>query len=135
MDDEDYRALIEIVAEELRLSGVPDIADERHYQRTDPETGDAHLVEPQKRLIEMLRAFDRHVSVRDGALVEQSLRAIRDMTRGEGPRHAVIALANDAEAREIDLGEAPDMREVRVDLNSLIARLSDFGFRSDEDDH
>jgi hypothetical protein len=83
----------------------------------------------------MLRAFDRHVSVRDGALVEQSLRTIRDVTRGEGPSRAVIVLANDVEAREIDLAETPDMRSVRVDLNSLITRLSDFGFRSDEDDH
>ena len=132
MDDDDYRMLIEIVEEELHRSGVPDIADERHYQQTDPETGEVYLIDPRKRLIEMLYAFDRHVSVRDGAIVEQSLSAIGRATSGEAPRQVVVALANDGEAREIDLAEAPNMRDVRADVGNLIARLSDLGFGSDE---
>jgi len=134
MDDEDYRALIELVAGELRRSGAPEVAYERHYHRVNVESGQAYLVEPQKRLIEMLRAFDRYVSVRDRALVEQSMNAISRTTRGEGPNRVVVELASDGEVREVDLSEVPDMSAVRHDLSNLIARLSDNGFRSGEDD-
>jgi hypothetical protein len=129
MEDEDYRALIDLVAEELRRSGVPDIAHERHYVYTDPETGEATLFEPQKRLTLMLEAFERHVAIQDRQVVEKSLETINRVTRGEGPRRVVVALASDGAAREIDLAEAPDLHIVRQDLVGLIGRLREIGFR------
>ena len=129
MEDEDYRALIDLVAEELRRSGVPDIAHERHYIYVDAETGEAKLYEPEKRLILMLQAFERHVAMHDRHVVEQSLGTINRATRGEGPRRAVVVLASDGAAREIDLAEAPDLHLVRQDLLTLIGHLREIGLR------
>jgi hypothetical protein len=134
MDDEDYRALIELVAFELRRSGAPDIANERHYVAVDDEDGQPRLHEPQKRLILMLEAFERHVAVQDRAVVEKSLDTIgrtlqrnARAARAAVPERVVVELASDGYPREIDLADAPDMEVVREDLYRLIARLRDIG--------
>jgi hypothetical protein len=133
MDEEDLRALIEVVAEELALSGASDLADERHYTTTDPEGGEPELYDPLKRLIEMLRAFERYVAIQDRGVAEASLAVIRRAVRGDGPTRAVVELANDRGAREIDLAEAPDLAEVRKDIIGIIHRLMEDGFRYGED--
>ncbi len=129
MEEEDYRALIRIVAAELRASGAPDISHERHYVYIHAETGEATLHEPQKRLMLMLEAFERHVAIQDRSIVEESLGTINRVTRGEGPRRAVIVLATDGAAREIDLSEAPDLGVVRQELRAFIGRLREIGLR------
>ena len=133
MDEEDFRALIEVVAEELALSGASDLADERHYTTTDPESGETELYDPLKRLVEMLSAFERYVAIQDRGVAEASLAMIRRAVRGEGPTRAVVELANDRGAREIDLVEAPDLAEVREDIAGIIRRLMEDGFRYGED--
>jgi hypothetical protein len=65
MDEDDFRALVEIVEEELREVGLGNLADPAHYLTIDPETGDARLIDPQKRVIEMLEALDRAMAIRD----------------------------------------------------------------------
>ncbi len=133
MDEEDLRALIEVVADELALSGASDLADERHYTTTDPEGGESELYEPLKRLIEMLSAFERYLAIQDRGVAEGSLAVIRRAVRGDGPTRAVVELANDRGAREIDLAEAPDLAEVRKDITGIIHRLMEDGFRYGED--
>ena len=133
MDEEDYRALIDLIAGELAQSGAPDIADERHYTRTDPETGEAELYDPLKRLIEMLRAFERHVAIQDRSVAETALAVIRRAGRGEGPTRATVVLADDGGPREVDLAEAPDLSQVREDITRIIHRLMEDGFRYGEE--
>ncbi len=133
MDDEDFRALIEVVAEELSLSGAPDLADERHYTVTNPETGEIELYDPQKRLIEMLNAFERHLAIQDRSVAETSLNVIRRMVLGEGPSRAAVELADDRGPREIDLADAPDLAELRHDITRIVHRLMEDGFRFGED--
>lgn len=133
MDEEDFRALIELVAEELTLSGAADLADERHYTATLPETGESELYDPLKRLIEMLRAFERYVAIQDRSVAETSLAVIRGAVRGDGPSRAVVELPDDRGPREIDLAEAPNLVEVRGDVTRIIHRLMEDGFRYGED--
>ncbi|HEX5182009.1 MAG TPA: hypothetical protein VFW19_02535 [Allosphingosinicella sp.] len=132
MDDDDYRALIEVVADELTRSGAPDIADENHYSWTDPDTGEAKLFEPRKRLIMMLQAFDRFVAIQDRALLTRSLATIQRGVRSDGPQRVVVALADDDGAREIDLADAPDFADVREGINNVIGRLLEDRFRYPE---
>lgn len=133
MDEEDFRGLIELVAEELTLSGAADLADERHYTITDRETGETKLLDPTKRLVEMLRAFERYVAIQDRTVAEASLVAIQDAVRDEGPTRAVVELADDRGPREVNLAEAPDLAEVRRDINHIINRLMEDGFGYGDD--
>jgi len=135
MDDEDYRALIEVVTFELRRSGAPEISNERHYVAGDDEDGQPRLHEPQKRLMLMLEAFERHVAIQDRAVVEKSLDTIGRVLQRDSralrvsvPERVVVELASDGYPREIDLAGAPDMGNVREDLHNLIGRLRDIGF-------
>lgn len=133
MNEDDYRALIDLVFEELTRSGAPEIADERNYTRTDPETGETELYDPMKRLIEMLRAFERHVATQDRSVAETALAVIRRAGRGDGPARATVVLADDGGPREIDLADAPDYSQVRKDITRIINRLMEDGFRYEVD--
>jgi len=133
LDDDDYRALIAIVAEELRASGAADIADERHYVTTDEETDEARLLEPQRRLFEMLKAFERFLAIQDRGTYRAALSSIARSVEGEAPRRATVLLTADDGQREVDLSEAPDLAPVRRDLRRLIARLVEGDLRPGED--
>jgi hypothetical protein len=126
MDEEDYRALVEVMESELRGIGAEDVADERHYVRTDPETSEMRLLDPRERLIEMLRAFGRLLAIEDRAIYHRALGRMNERLNGDGPRGAVVArTTDDREAPPIDLGAAPELGMVRAELASLIGRLLD----------
>ncbi len=129
MDDDDYRALIAIVAEELRASGAADLSDERHYSRADEETGEARLLTPQRRLTEMLEAFGRYLAVQDRETYHTALSSIAEAVEGEAPRRATVVLTTDDAPREIDLSQAPDLAAIRKDLERVIIRLLDGDLR------
>ena len=125
MDDEDFRALIKLLQGELRAAGAADIADERHYFRLDVEVGEPRLHDPQKRLIEMLRAFERKLAVEDRETYHRALGRMNDTLPGEGPKGAVLELARetDRDAVIIDLGAAPELGELRREAHRLIEGL------------
>ncbi len=131
MDDDDYRALIEVLSEELRMSGAADIADERHYVKQNEETGEAELTEPSKRLFDMLTAFDRHLAIQDLAMYKLALEKIRINIEGLSPENAVVVLAIDETVREVDLSEAPDLRDIRKALEGLLETLGPSDLRPD----
>ena len=131
MDDDDYRALIEVLSEELRMSGAADIADERHYVKQNEETGETELIEPSKRIIEMLTAFDRHLAIQDVAMYALALEKLRINIEGPSPESAVVVLANDETMREVDLSKAPDLQDIRKDLKSLLETLGPSDLRPD----
>ncbi len=129
MNDDDYRALIAAVIEELRASGASDVADERHYTYVDKETGETHLLRPQQRLVEMLQAFDRFLVIQDREIYDLALSLIAQTVQGEGPLHASMVLTADNAPREIDLSKAPNLSPVRQQLQNLIVRLLDGDLR------
>lgn len=129
MDEDDYRAILVVLEEELRASGAADIAAERHYLERNTETGDARLLDPAKRSMLMLAAFGRFLAIQDRALAEQAFDTLAEFVVGEPPRRAVVELAADAEDRVVDLNDAPDLSEVRADVARLTRRLAEGRFR------
>lgn len=131
MDEEDYRALIEVLSEELRMSGAADLADERHYVRPNEETGEAELMDPLKRLVEMLKAFERHVAIQDRAMYKLALQRIKDNLEGPAPEDAVVVLTQDKTIREVHLSGAPNLEDLRKDLETLSLSLLSPDLRPD----
>ncbi len=125
MDDDDFRALIELLQAQLREVGAAELADDRHYLRTDGDGEEARLFDPQKRLIQMLSAFERKLAVEDRNTYDKALERMDRTLRGEGPRGAVFERARDEDraAIRIDLSQAPDLRELRDQISHLIGQL------------
>ncbi|PAL20034.1 hypothetical protein [Acetobacter syzygii] len=129
MSEDDYRAVIDALVAELRNIGAPDIADQRHYSEEEPETSERRLISPQRRLVEMLRGFERFLAIQDRQTYEMAMGRMADALRGEGPEAASVIQTTDGEPREYFLSEAPNLREVRNDVQALIDRLLDGDLR------
>lgn len=123
MNERDYRALIELVEGQLRSIGASDLADPQHYVVF--EDGEARLLDPFNRLIQMLEALDRKMAIEDRATFDAAMESLNRSTAGEGPRAALVELARDQEvdAVKVDLSGAPDLRETRMMLRRLIGQL------------
>ncbi|KTT96135.1 hypothetical protein [Sphingomonas sanguinis] len=125
MNEDDYRAILAVLEEELRESGAADIAAERHYMERDPETGDARLLDPRKRSVLMLAAFGRFLAIQDRKLATQAFDTLAEFVVDGSPRRAVVELATDAEYRLVDLSDAADLSELRADIARLMRRLAE----------
>lgn len=133
MDEDDYRALIEELVGQLRQIGADEIADQANYVVTNPETGEGELLAPQERLIAMLLAFERFLAVRDGKVARVALDRIGATLRQSGtdpgevrtPNGARVVLTSERDlARvEVNLLDAPDLAEIRADVDWLIRQL------------
>ena len=126
MNDDDFLELIRLVQNELIASGAPELANERHYIEDLGEDGDIAL-SPLKMLIEMLQAFDRHMSLRDHLTYRTAMSSISETLAGDGPEHAVVEgvrlLASDGVAPTANLQDAPDLASIRKELGQLISQL------------
>lgn len=126
MDEEDFRALIEIVEKELRDVGLGEIADPAHYLVANPETGDVQLLEPKKRLIEMLDALDSAMAIRDRETYTKAMASLTQVTRGEGPKDAVyVPTSDEGHMKEISLSDAPELSNIRSEIKAFIERLDE----------
>jgi hypothetical protein len=122
MDDEDFLAVISVLQAELRGIGAGDLADERAYMTRDGEDGEMRRLPPKELLIEMLRAFDRYLAVRDRATYDQALERIGTRVRGGRPHEATVLPVN-PDGPEIELGAVPHLGGLRSDLRNLIGQL------------
>lgn len=125
MDDDDFLAIIAVLETRLRDADAGDIADPRHYLDRDPETGEARMPEPRKRLIEMLLAFDRFLAVRDRQTFKESMESLRrslGRTADFGLQDVVV-VSDDVRAHPVSLSETPDLSELRSDLQRLVGQL------------
>jgi len=124
MDDDDFRYLIGIVETELRDVGLGEIADTYHYVITEPETGDARLLEPKRRLIEMLDAFDNAMAIRDLQTYKKAMMDLNVVTDGKGPNDVVYApVPEERDEQKISLSLAPDLSNLRSNLQFFIQRF------------
>jgi hypothetical protein len=129
VDEDDFRALIEVLAQQLAAIGEGDIADERHYVQSfgDPDT-EARLLQPREHLIAMLEAFERFLSVQDRATYTESLADLSQFLADSGPRAAFIEQAGiTPEANPLRLSDAPDLASVRHDVLHLIHAIREDG--------
>lgn len=133
MDEDDYRALIEELVGQLRQIGADEIADQANYVVTNLETGEGELLVPRERLIAMLLAFERFLAVRDGKVARVALDRIGATLRQSGtdpgevriPNGAYVVLTSerDLASVEVNLLDAPDLAEIRADVDWLIRQL------------
>lgn len=135
MDDEDYRALIQLVENQLREVGLAEVADPINYMDDGYEDGEPRrsietprLLPPRNHLIALLDAFDTQLMLRDQAVVNKSIRMIDRYSDGRHPTGAVVYGAGGEPV--FDLKELPDLYELRSELQNLILKLrssEDFG--------
>lgn len=125
MNDDDYIELIAFVGRQLVEAGAAELADPALYTARDLETGEYRAIEPRKRLIEMLEAFERHLSVRDLAVFEKSLFSLNQALEGNGIEGVEISgVAEDGrEESSIDFRGAPALSELRRRVRRLIAQI------------
>ena len=124
MDTDDYRELIALVEAQLREVDAGALSDPNLYSLTDPETGEQWLYPPRKRLIEMLRAFDRHLAICDRATFGRALNRMNDVVKEGRIEDAVfIPMSEEGEVEPRSLGIAPELSAVREAVESLIELL------------
>ncbi|SCX34505.1 hypothetical protein [Agrobacterium rosae] len=131
MEDDDYFAIIAELQKQLRDSGAEDIADERHYAKTDFDTGERKILEPGARLLLMLEAFERHLSLEDRRTGEKAMTVI-NQTVSDG--HVEGVILETQTGRTVDLMGGPDLTSTREAVSRLIGRLREvpppsLGFR------
>jgi hypothetical protein len=124
MEDDEYRDLIKMVAEQLILVGASDIADERHYVVDDVDTDERRLVEPRRQLIGMLQAFERFLAIQDKATYDAAFQLFNEQIPEGGPRAAIfLPTEGSVEMNPRNFATAPDLSEVRWSLRGLIDQL------------
>lgn len=130
MTEEDFRALIILVEEQLKQIGADDVADAKHYV-VEADDGEFVLLDPFSRLVAMLEALDRKMATQDRQTYEAAMAQLNQATRGDaphgGPYAAFVEFPRDesSEAVKVDLGDAPSLREVRMMLRRLVGELNE----------
>ncbi len=124
MEEQAYLRLIELLGAELRSSGSADLANPDLYVRDDEESGERRLLPPRKRLIEMLRAFERRVAVSDGANFYLALDRINErLVEGKVENAVIIPAGEQGEGEPLSMSEMPNFGDLAGDLDRLIGGL------------
>jgi len=124
MEDDEYRALIVLVADQLAAAGAPDIADERHYVIDDPDTDERRMLSPRDHLIAMLQAFERFLTIQDRATYNAAFQLFNQWAPDRAPRAVTfVPIEGTADISPVNLASAPDLAEVRENLLDLIHQL------------
>ena len=124
MDTDDYYELIALVEAELREVGAGALSDPNLYTLSDPETGERRLYPPREQLIEMLRAFDRHLAICDRATFDLAFERINEVVKVGRIEDAVfIPTSEEGEGEPRSLRTAPELGAVREAVKRLIEQL------------
>ena len=132
MDEEELEELIILLAEQFSSIGREDLADENNYLSRDAETGEARIREPRRRLVEMLKAFERSLAVQDRATYVEAFQLLNDaLPTDQSPQGAfVVPTPGSRDVAPIDLSHAPELGDLRDRLLVLAARIADVGSMS-----
>lgn len=126
MTEDDFRDLIDQVSRLMDDARCGDLADEALYTYSDG--GETFLLSPKKRLLEMLEAFDRRLTLFDRRLLEKANSRIANVVGPTWTGRVVVETARDGSETAIpfvDLSEIPDLGQTRKTLRSLIDALQD----------
>lgn len=127
MDDEDYREIIKYLTSKLEEIGATEIAAPILYLQRDSESGETKQLPSQEHLIEMLRAIERHFAILDRHPFEIALQTINEtLEKGEKLNDAVLETRDEyGEPSYVSLSSAPQLKEIRGQLNNLINSFLD----------
>lgn len=132
MTEDAYRDLIGLVSGLMDEARCGDLIDERLYTVT--LDGEPFVLPPQKRLYEMLQAFERRLALFDRAVLDNANARIRDALNGDWPGRVLVELAReDRRARPVfDLAEMPDLSRTRGLIQELLLDIARDDGASDE---
>lgn len=123
MEDNDYLELIKLVSERLAQNGLPELADENRYGKTDDE-GRFRLATPPQRLLQMLEAFERELKISDAETYAKAIETINSRLRGGHVERVEVEPADGQTIRRAYfLSELPTRQAARAELRRLIVRL------------
>ena len=124
MNDDDFRAIIALVEQRLRDVGANELANPDLYVRRDEEIDEWRRLSPQEHLLDMLKAFDRWLAVRDGATFAAAQERINDLLKEGRLEDAVVISTGEAgDGATVSLAKAPDLGPIRDELRRLIGQL------------
>lgn len=129
MELEEFEQLIEQTSGLLREAGVGTLADRGRYTvRDPPETAGPRALPPDRQLIEMLVAFERHLAILDRGTFQSALEIVNGaIVDGELEDAVFIPTAREGEGATFSLRNAPDLHGLRVRVKELIKRLGEEG--------
>ncbi|MBY0510602.1 MAG: hypothetical protein K2P94_10695 [Rhodospirillaceae bacterium] len=121
MNDNDFRAVIAAVEEQLREVGVPQVADERQYVRRSAD-GELFLLPPREHAVELLSAFERFLAIQDRTTYDKAMRTLDANLSGNAPAGAVVVMEGreGEDQQAVDLSSAPDLYSLRGEVIELI---------------
>jgi hypothetical protein len=124
MTDDDFLAIITIMEQRLRDVGADELANPDLYVRRDDDAGEWRRLPPQWHLLDMLKAFDRWLAVRDGATGASAIARINGvLSDGRMEDAVVMATGEVGDGAAKSLRQAPVLESVRRDLRNLIGQL------------
>ena len=128
MELEEFDELIEQTSRLLREAGVGTLADRERYTVRDPETVGPRALRPDRQLIEMLAAFERHLAILDRGTFQRAVTIANDAIVDGALEDAVfVPTAEEGEGTQFSFRDAPDLHELRLRVKDLIKRLGEEG--------
>lgn len=122
MNSDDFRSLLDLVKQQLRDIGESEIADEDRLATREREI--AEPLQQEDLLIEMLSSFGRVLAVQDRRTFEASLKTINEsVSESEIAGAEILAPIAADPTEKTNLGAAPDLGPLRMELRQLIAEL------------
>ena len=126
MDTDDYRELIMLVEAKLHEVGAGALSNPNLYVERHLETDEQRLHSPKKHLIDMLRAFSRHLAIYDRTTFDRGLERINKVVNDSHIEDAVfLPMSEEGEGEPRSLGKAPELGPIREAVEILIERLSE----------
>lgn len=127
MDDEDYIDVATEIIRQLRTVGLSEIGEVSNYVELGED--DARYPDSKYLVINMLKAFERHLSTEDYETYKQAMTTINSLlAEGEKPEKAIVTVPNELSwisGEQIDLSKSPKLTRLRQDLIELVSAIQE----------
>ena len=107
MDEEDFLGLIDLFKNELAARGLAEIGEDRHFLDANSlPDGVARFMPPKAHLLELLRAFERHLLANSVSTARTALTLINESIESEVGPISDIEITEIQSGADLDDGEA-----------------------------
>lgn len=131
MDTEEFDALLAQTEQLLREADLGMLGDRENYVVRDPDAIAPRALSPDRQLIEMLLAFERHLAILDQQTYLDALSTINNTIHdGELKDVVYVPTARGEEEESYSFFMAPEMSELRNMVKDLIHSLREESERS-----
>jgi hypothetical protein len=134
MDDQEFLTIESELREVCARIGAPELTEDRFYGRRVSSEEPERLLPPKERVVAQIEALERYMSLYDRRIYDGAMYKIQSVlsqsivpTRSEFPlpTGAAVIVSDRVGAGEdvFDLGELPDLEQLRLRLRSLANHL------------